>query len=81
MNITFPTKECDICHDKIKLYEPWYSVFIKKRLLGIKHSELMKQNPTVLCRNCFQAYKNFLIEREVQENHKRNWIDIKKEEL
>ena len=67
-------KECDICHDKIGLYQPWYSIRVKGYLALTKE---LKSNPTCLCSNCFHAYKNFLIERETQENHKRNYIDIK----
>lgn len=70
-------KECDICHDKIGLYQPWYSIRVRGRLA---FADGLKSNPMCLCPNCFHAYKNFLIEREVQECHKKNWIDIKKGE-
>ena len=70
-------KECDICHDKLGLYQPWYSVQARGHLASTK---TLKYNPTVLCPDCFQAYKNFLVEQEVQENHKKNRIDIKHEE-
>ena len=76
MNIIKP-KQCDICHDKIGLYQPWYSIQVKGRLTFVNG---LKNNPMSLCVNCFHAYKNFLIEHEVQENHKRNYIDIKHEE-
>ena len=76
MNIIKP-KQCDICHDKISLYQPWYLIQVKGRLA---FADGLKANPISLCANCFHAYKNFLIEREVQENHKRNYIDIKHEE-
>lgn len=70
-------KQCDICHDKIGLYQPWYSVRVRGRLA---FTDKLKNNPTTLCANCYHAYENFLIEREVQENHKKNYIDIKKED-
>ena len=70
-------KECDICHDKIGLYQPWYTVRVRG---WIGSTKSLKANPTCLCPNCFNAYKNFLIEREVQECHRQNWMAIKKED-
>lgn len=72
--ISVMPKECDICHDKIGLYQPWYTIKIKGCFI---RSEKVKKNPMSLCPNCFHAYENFLVEREVQENHKQNYIDIK----
>lgn len=69
-------KQCDICGDKIHLYEPWYSILVKGKLAIVGKKEL-KNNPMCFCRDCFHAYRNFLIEREVQENHKKNYEDIK----
>lgn len=71
-------KECDICKDKIGLYQPWYTIRVKGKLAI---PENIKKNPMNLCANCFHAYENFLIEREVQEEHKKNYIDIKKGEM
>ena len=68
-----PILECDICHDKIALYQPWYSVKVRGRLAIPK----LKNNPTKLCSNCFHAYKNFLLELEVHENHKKNYNEMK----
>ncbi len=70
---------CDICQDKIGLYQPWYSILVKGKLAIIPQNPAkagLKHNPMTLCPNCFQAYKDFLLEREVQENHKRNYNDI-----
>lgn len=64
--------ECDICHDKIHLYQPWYSVKVKGRLAIPR----LKTNPMHICVNCFHAYENFLTEREVQENHRKNWHEV-----
>ena len=68
-------KACDICHDKIGLYTPWYSVHIKGRLCIPQ----LKSNPMTLCSNCFQAYRHFLTEREVEENHRQNMKEMKGE--
>lgn len=67
-------KECDICHDKIGLYTPWYTIKVRKRI-GTKIS--VKHNPMIFCTNCFHAYEKFLIEQEVHENHKRNYEDVR----
>lgn len=75
MNISIKPKQCDICHDKIGLYQPWYSVHVKGHLAITNE---LKANPMTLCPNCFHAYQDFLISQEVQENHKRNYQDIKK---
>jgi len=75
MNKWIKQKECDICHDQIGLYTPWYSVSVKGRLCIPK----LKNNPMCLCRNCFQAYEHFLIEQETHENHKRNYLEMKGE--
>ena len=72
--ISIIPKECDICHDKIGLYQPWYTIRVKGNLAM---SDKIKKNPMALCPNCFHAYENFLVERETQENHKQNYIDIK----
>lgn len=69
-------KKCDICHDHIGLYTPWYSVYIRGRLCFPGKD---RPNPMVLCVNCYHAYEHFLIEREVQENHKQNMKDMKGE--
>ena len=65
-------KECDICHDKIGLYQPWYSIKVKGRL-AIPN---LKTNPMCICPNCFHAYEYFLLEREALTNHHKNYHDI-----
>lgn len=67
-------KSCDICHEPIGLYKPWYSVQVKGFLASTKD---LKWNPTVLCPECYQAYKDFLVETEVEMNHKKNLSDMK----
>ena len=69
-------KECDICHDPIGLYKPWYTVRVSPHL---KITTRLKNNPTVLCPDCFHAYEDFFIELEVQENHKKHYKDVKGE--
>lgn len=69
------SKSCDICHDPIGLYKPWYTVKVSPHL---KISTRLKNNPMVLCPSCFHSYENALIEMEVQENHKRNYQDMRK---
>lgn len=68
------TKTCDICHDKIGLYQPWYSIKVTGKL-AIPD---LKANPMCLCPGCFHAYQDFLVEREVLANHERNYKDIKR---
>lgn len=68
--------ECSICRDKIGLYQPFYTISIHPHFVK-GHRDFSKQS--VFCPNCFQAYENFLIEREVQENHKRNYKEMKGE--
>ena len=63
-------KKCDICHKDIPMYEPWYSLKVNGHFMGLpKKSEIH-----IFCPNCFKGYENFLIEREVQENHKQNYL-------
>ena len=69
-------KRCDICNDLIRLYEPWYSIRVRGKLAFLHKGEL-KRNPMSLCRECFHAYKDFLTEREVQENHRRHYLEVK----
>ena len=76
INKIIKQKKCDICHDNIGLYTPWYSVQVRGRFASTGN---LKANPITLCTNCFHAYERFLIEREVQENHKRNYMDMKGE--
>ena len=70
-------KFCDICNDKIGLYQPFYTIKIKSWLCTPKN---VKHNPMTLCPSCFNAYEKFLIEREVEANHAKNYSDIKKED-
>lgn len=75
MNFIKP-KACDLCKDPIGLYKPWYSIRVK----GIwASSKELKANPMTLCPDCFHAYKDFLIQHEVQENHKRNYNELIRE--
>ena len=67
-------KECDICHDRIGLYQPWYSIKVTGKLAIPK----MKANPMCLCPDCFHAYQDFLVEREVITNHHKIYHDIQK---
>lgn len=76
LNKIIRDKSCDICKDKIGLYTPWYSVHIKGKLC-IPGKD--RPNPMTLCTNCYHAYENFLTEREVQENHKQNMMEMKGE--
>lgn len=69
-------KKCDICGDTIGLYTPWYSISVKGRLCI---PDKLKANPMTLCVNCFHSYEKFLVKQEVEENHKRNYIDMKGE--
>ena len=66
--------ECGICRDKIGLYQPYYTVHIHPHFVK---TEKDFTKPTVLCPNCFHAYEDFLIEREVITNHAKNMQDIK----
>jgi hypothetical protein len=65
-------KQCDICKDEIKLYKPYYTVMVRPHFTQLKESGIK-----VFCPDCFHAYENFLIEHEVQENHKRNYQEMK----
>ena len=67
MNFIKP-KVCDICHDPIALYRPWYSVKVSGKL-AIPN---LKANPMSLCPDCFHAYEDFLVKQEVEANHKKN---------
>lgn len=67
------TKSCDICHDAIGLYQPWYSIKVRGWLTIAK----VNKNPMCLCPSCFHAYQDFLIEREVITNHHKNYEDVK----
>lgn len=65
-------KQCDICLDKIGLYQPYYTVQTKGHLTGDGwHKQI-----GVFCPRCFHAYKDFLTERKVTENHKRIMTDM-----
>lgn len=69
---------CDICQDKIGLYEPWYSIIMQgHHCLTPKLKQAGEKGYLALCPVCFQAYENFIIEHETQENHKRHMKDIK----
>lgn len=68
-------KRCDICKDRIGLFTPWYSVVVKKGRMRVPGD--VRPNPMTFCRKCYHAYENFLIEREVQENHKKTMQELK----
>ena len=65
--------ECDICHDPIVLYQPWYSVQVKGRLA----IPALKANPMALCVNCFRAYQRFLTEHETEMNHRKHYEETR----
>lgn len=67
------SKQCDICSDKIGLYQPWYTIRVKGYLAFTD----LKKNPMCLCPNCFHAYKDFLIERETEMVHQKHYEEIK----
>ena len=69
--------KCDICLDKIPLYTPWYSVIIAGHFCKDPKDLTGNREYQVLCKDCFQAYKNFIIEHRTEENHKRNYKDMK----
>ena len=60
-------KQCDICHAPIGLYQPWYSVLINSHFARPR----VKDSLSVLCPDCFSAYKHFLVEQEFRSIHKR----------
>ena len=68
-----PTK-CGICNEAIGLYRPYYTIVIHPHFAKQDHDISL---PTVFCPDCFHAYENFLIEREVITNHKKTMDDIK----
>lgn len=76
LDTTLPTK-CDICYDKIQLYEPWYSVMITGHFCNDPKMKELGKGYMALCPGCFNAYKHFIIETRTEENHKRNLKDIK----
>lgn len=53
-------KACDICRDRIGLYQAFYTVQSEGRFLRGKP----KNETVVLCPRCFQSYKDFLNSRE-----------------
>ena len=76
MNFIKP-KACDLCKDPIGLYKPWYSIKVKG--FWAYPTKDLKANPLTLCPDCFHAYKDFLIQHEVQENHRRQYGELIKE--
>ena len=70
------SKQCDICHDAIGLYTPWYSIQVKGHFAS---TDKTRANPMTLCVNCFHAYEHFLIKQETEQNHKKNYLDMKGE--
>ena len=65
---------CDICKDKINLYEPYYTIKTDKTYCHVK---VKGYDKLVLCGDCFRAYQNFIVERTVQENHKNTMNEMK----
>ena len=53
-------KICDICKDKIGLYQPFYTIQSESRFIW-KGNE---KERVILCPACFHAYKDFLTSRE-----------------
>lgn len=76
LDVTLPTK-CDICNDAIPLYSPWYSVmmtghFCPDPTIGGNESKGYQ----ALCPECFYAYKDFVIERKTEKNHRQHMQDV-----
>lgn len=55
-------KKCDVCSDKIGLYQPFYTVETEGRFTGRKND--LKKRIAVLCPGCFRSYEQFLQSRE-----------------
>ena len=64
-------KQCDLCHDPIGLYQPWYSIYIDPHFTKVNP----KNEVSVLCPDCFRAYEVFLTQRELHCIHKREIMD------
>lgn len=76
LNTELPTR-CDICRDKIPLYSPWYSVMITGHFCDDPKDITGEKGYQALCPSCFHAYKDFIIEHETQENHRRHMHDVR----
>lgn len=76
LDTTLPTK-CDICHDKIPLYSPWYSVMIFGHFCDDPKLKSANKDYQALCPSCFQAYEKFIIQQETHENHRRHMRDVR----
>lgn len=53
-------KQCDICKNRIGLYQPFYTLQSEGRCIGLKRPK----ETAVLCPTCFHCYKDFLNSRE-----------------
>jgi hypothetical protein len=79
LDTTLPTR-CDICQDKIPLYQPWYSVMITGHFCDDPGKNVLTEKGyQALCPNCFQAYEKFIIEQGTQENHRRHRREMRGE--
>ena len=60
-------QHCDLCHDPIGMYQPWYSILVNGHFVN----DDVKDDLAILCPDCFHAYEDFLLEREVNATHVR----------
>ena len=65
---------CSICNEPINLYTPYHTVKLQRNISGMK---IGFTEQTVFCQHCYRAYKDFLIERTVQENHKKTMKELR----
>ena len=76
LDTTLPDR-CDICRDPIQLYSPWYSVMITGHFCDDPKSTMGDKGYQALCPNCFHAYEKFIIEHRTQENHRKNYKEMR----
>lgn len=67
-------KQCDICQDKIGLYQPYYTVTTR----GYHTGDGWRKQNGVYCPRCFYAYKDFLEGRKTGEIQRKNLDEVKK---
>lgn len=77
INKIIKQKKCNICHDSIGLYTPWYTIQVRGHFATVGDNKLT--DTMVLCSSCFHAYEHFLMERMTQQNHYKNYLDMKGE--
>ena len=69
-------RKCDICSDNIGLYTPYYTVNVKGWLCRVDQK---RSNPMVLCASCYRNYEGLITQMEIQQNHNKNYMDMKGE--